>query len=51
MSRYNTHDQHPMIPRDPTYSINRKLITFHTEDRDIVHWPHANEFEVQLPQS
>lgn len=51
MSRYNTHEQHPMIPRDPTYSINRKLITFHTEDRDIVHWPNANEFEVQLPQS
>jgi len=51
MSRFNTHDSHPLIPRDPTYSINRKLITFHTEDRDIVHWPHVNEFEVQLPES
>ena len=51
MSRFDTHNSHPLIPRDPTYSVNRKLITFHTEDRDIVHWPYANEFEVQLPES
>jgi hypothetical protein len=51
MSHYNTHNPHPLIPRDPTYSVNRKLITFHTEDRDIVHWPHANEFEIKLPES
>ena len=51
MSHYNPHNPHPLIPRDPTYSVNRKLITFHTEDRDIVHWPHANEFEIKLPES
>jgi hypothetical protein len=31
--------------------VNRKLITVHSEDRDINKWPNANHFELQLPQT
>lgn len=47
----NTANSHQIIPREPTYSVNRKIVTIHTEDRDVTHWPNANEFEIQLPSS
>ena len=40
---------HPLIPREQTFNIDRKLVTIHTEDRDINKWPEANHFEVRLP--
>ena len=51
MSRHVLKNDHPLIPREQTYSINRKLITVHSEDRDISKWPNANHFELQLPQT
>ena len=51
MSKYVLKNDHPLIPREQTYSINRKLITVHSEDRDINKWPNANHFELQLPQT
>lgn len=51
MSNYVLKQDHPLIPREQTYSINRKLITVHSEDRDINKWPNANHFELQLPQT
>lgn len=51
MSKYVLKQDHPLIPREQTYSINRKLITIHSEDRDINKWPNANHFELQLPQT
>jgi hypothetical protein len=42
---------HPLIPREQTYCINRKLLTVHSEDRDVNKWPNANHFELQLPQT
>lgn len=51
MSKYVIKQEHPLIPREQTYSINRKLITVHSEDRDINKWPNANHFELQLPQT
>ena len=51
MSKYVLKQDHPLIPREQTYSINRKLITVHSEDRDINKWPNANHFELQLPQT
>jgi len=44
-------NDHPLIPREQTFSVNRKLITVHSEDRDINKWPNANHFELQLPQT
>ena len=51
MSKHVLKQDHPLIPREQTYSINRKLITVHSEDRDINKWPNANHFELQLPQT
>ena len=51
MNRLSANSSHPLIPRDPTYSVNRKLVTFHSVDRNVVQWPHANEFEIQLPEA
>tara|TARA_B100000902_G_scaffold397102_1_gene459907 strand:- start:8628 stop:9776 length:1149 start_codon:yes stop_codon:yes gene_type:complete len=36
-------------PRENNFVLERKLVTIHSEDRDITKWPHANNFEVQLP--
>lgn len=48
--RFNTQNSHPIIPRDQTYVLDRKLVTIHSEDRDIKKYPNANKFEIQLPQ-
>ena len=50
MSRLNTGNNHPLITRNPTYMIINKMVTVHSEDRDITHWPNANEFEITLPE-
>lgn len=51
MSKYVMKTDHPLIPREQTYAIDRKFITVHSEDRDINKWPNANLFELQLPQT
>jgi hypothetical protein len=51
MNKYVLKNEHPLITREQTYSMNRKLITVHSEDRDINKWPNANHFELQLPQT
>ena len=51
MSRLNTNTNHQLIPRNPTYMMHNKMVTIHSEDRDIVHWPNVSEFEVNLPET
>ena len=51
MSNFNTQQNHPLIPREQTYVLDRKLISFHSTDRDISKWTHANHFEIMLPSS
>ena len=51
MSNLNTHQTHPLIPRAQTYVLDRKLISFHSIDRDISKWSEANHFEVMLPEA
>ena len=51
MSHFNVQQTHPLIPREQTYVLNRKLISVHSFDRDIKKWPNGNYFEVDLPQS
>ena len=40
----------PLISREQNYVLDRKLLTIHSEDRDISKWPNSNEFEIVLPQ-
>lgn len=51
MSKYVLKNDHPLIPREQTFSVDRKFLTVHSEDRDINKWPNANHFELQLPQT
>ena len=47
----NTQNNHPLIPREQNYIVDRKLLTVHSEDRDYSKWPKANHFEIILPES
>lgn len=51
MSQFNVQQQHPLIPREQTYVLDRKLVSVHSVDRDIKKWPSGNYFEIDLPQS
>jgi glucan biosynthesis protein len=49
--QYNVNNEHQLIRRQNTYVLDRKLITFHSQDRDVSQWPYANYFEVTLPET
>lgn len=51
MSNFNVQQAHPIIPREQTYVLFQKIISFHSYDRDIKKWPNSNHFEIELPQS
>ena len=40
----------PLISREQHYVLDRKLLSVHSEDRDITKWPHANTFDILLPE-
>ena len=47
---YNLGNHKPLINRDQTYVLDRKLVTIHSEDRDISKWKYSNHFEIVLPE-
>ena len=49
--QFNVNNEHQLIRRQNTYVLDRKLVTIHSEDRDINKWPHPNNFEVELPEA
>ena len=50
MSNFIVHTTHPIQPRGQTFTLDRKILTVHSYDRDIKKWPHSNEFEIDLPE-
>ena len=50
MNHLNTHTNHPIIQREQSYVLDRKLLAVHSEDRDVKKWPNSNRFEVRLPE-
>jgi hypothetical protein len=50
MSKFNIHDNHPIIPNANLYFFEKKYISIHSEDRDIVKYPSSTEFEITLPE-
>ena len=46
---FNVQTTRPLIPREQNYVLDRKLVTIHSDDRDIKKWPFSNHFEVELP--
>lgn len=47
--QYNVNNEHQLIRRQNTFVLDRKLVTIHSEDRDINKWPSSNHFEVTIP--
>jgi hypothetical protein len=50
MSSFNTSNSHPLIPNSNQYYIDKKYVSIHSEDRDILRYPKSSEFEIELPQ-
>ena len=40
-----------LIERLQNFTLDRKIVSIDTNDRDKSRWPNANEFEVSLPQT
>lgn len=47
----NIRSNHQLIPRDQSYVLDRKLVTIHSNDRDLKKFPNSNNFEVTLPET
>jgi len=46
----NLQNNHPLIPRQDIYWLNRKCLTIHSQDRDFSKWPFPHEFEINVPE-
>ena len=46
----NTHSDHPLIQRQQTYMLDRKLVSISSQDRDQCSWNSRAIFEIMLPQ-
>ena len=51
MASFNVQDSHPLIPNSDSYIYERKLLTVHSDDRDIAQWPSSSSFSIILPES
>src|SRR6056300_1317017 len=47
--QFNVNNEHQLIRRQNTYVLDRKLVTIHSDDRDINQWPNSNHFEITVP--
>lgn len=50
MSRFNLSTTYPIIPNANQYLFEKKYISINSEDRNIIKYPNAAEFEIELPQ-
>ena len=50
MSRFNTSTSHPLIPNSQEYMFEQQYISIDSSDRNMVKYPKANDFEIELPQ-
>ena len=51
MSNFVIQTSHPIQARAQTYTLDRKILSIHSYDRDISKWPNSNYFEIDLPES
>lgn len=47
---FNTNTEHPLIARQQTYMLDRKVVSISSEDRDQCQWRNRAHFEITLPQ-
>ena len=47
---FNIDSTHPLIPNANDYTIYKKYVSIHSEDRDLLKYPQSNQFEIELPE-
>lgn len=50
MSRMNLQTTHPLIPNSQEYMYEQQYVSIHSEDRNVLKYPRASDFEIELPQ-
>ncbi len=48
---FNTNNNHQLIPRQQTYNLDKKILSIHSEDRDIKKYPFPNNFGIICPET
>jgi len=49
-NNFTLNNNHPLIPNANQYFFDRKYVSIHSEDRDVLKFPNSAEFEIQLPE-
>ena len=47
---FEVNGTHPIIPNSQDYTVYKKYVSIHSEDRDILKYPQSSSFEIELPQ-
>jgi hypothetical protein len=47
---YNANTTHPLIQNAQEYIFYKKYVSIHSEDRDMLKYPTASDFEIELPE-
>ena len=50
MSRFDLNNNHPLIPNSNQYYFEKKNVSIHSEDRDVLKYRNPSAFEIELPQ-
>jgi hypothetical protein len=48
--KYSTNTSHPLIQNSQQYIYYKKYVSIHSEDRDLLKYPSASDFEIELPE-
>ena len=47
---FNVNKTHPLIPNSQDYTLYKKYVSVHSEDRDYIKFPNSSSFEIELPE-
>ena len=47
---FDVNSNHPIIPNSQEYTVYKKYVSIHSEDRDSLKYPSSSSFEVELPE-
>jgi hypothetical protein len=47
---FSVDNSHPLIPNSQEYIYYKKYVSIHSQDRDMLRFPSAGEFEIEMPQ-
>jgi hypothetical protein len=47
---FNVNTNHPIIPNSQNYTLYKKFVSIHSEDRDMNKYPNSSQFEIELPE-